>query len=109
MVQVCLLSAQTNQELLPAKEYYETGEKLWEQRKFEAARQQFKQAIAADINFTPAHRSYIDLSFQMDVNLRAGLQQEYEAYLKTNPNNASNWCRSGLGQLYLNMNRPRRR
>jgi len=90
--------AQLKQDLSTAKKYYDEGEKLWEQNKLDEARQQFKKAIAADINFTPAHRSYIDLSLRMDEEFRFELQQEYKAYLKTQPNNPV--IHYALGKIY---------
>jgi tetratricopeptide (TPR) repeat protein len=81
-----------------AKEYYNQGEKLREQFKLDQARMSFKNAIKEDVNFTQAHRSYIDVSLQMGDKARKELQDEYEAYLQTQPNNPVFYY--ALGRIY---------
>jgi len=81
-----------------AKEYYHQGEKLLEQFKLDEARAHFKKAIEEDMNFTQAHRSYIDVSLQMGEEFRDELQKEYEAYLATQPNNPVIYY--ALGRIY---------
>ena len=90
--------AQLKKDSLSAQSYYQEGEKLWKLRKLEEAKEQFKKAIAADINFTPAHRSYIDLTLGMADESRTELQKEYEALLKAHPNNPV--IHYSLGKIY---------
>jgi tetratricopeptide (TPR) repeat protein len=81
-----------------AKEYQSQGEKLMEQFKLDQARASFKKAIEEDMNFTQAHRSYIDVSLQMGEEFRDELQKEYEAYLKAQPENPVIYY--ALGRIY---------
>lgn len=81
-----------------AEEYYSQGEKLKEQLKLDKARINFKNAIEEDMNFTQAHRSYIDVSLQMGEEFRLELQEEYEAYLRAQPNNPVIYY--ALGRIY---------
>ena len=81
-----------------AEEYYSQGEKLKEQLKLDQARINFKNAIEEDMNFTQAHRSYIDVSLQIGEEFRLELQVEYEAYLSAQPNNPVIYY--ALGRIY---------
>lgn len=90
--------AQPKKDLSTAQSYYQEGEKFWKLNKLEEAQGQFKKAIAADINFTPAHRSYIDLTLGMADESRIELQKEYEALLKDYPHNPV--IHYSLGKIY---------
>jgi len=81
-----------------AEEYYRQGEKLMEQFKLDQARLYFKKATKEDMNFTQAHRSYIDISLQMGKEFRNELQEEYEAYLGAQPGNPVIYY--ALGRIY---------
>ena len=81
-----------------AEKYYQQGEKLLGQFKLHDARAHFKKAIEEDMNFTQAHRSYIDVSLQMGEELREELQKEYEAYLGAQPDNPVIYY--ALGRIY---------
>jgi len=59
-----------------AEEYYNQGKKFMEQIKLDEARALFKKAIKERINFTQAHRSYIDVSLRMGEEFRTELQKE---------------------------------
>jgi tetratricopeptide (TPR) repeat protein len=85
-------------DLSKAEEYYHQGEKLLEQFKLEEARAHFKKAIEEDMNFTQAHRSYIDVSLQMGEEFREELQEEYEAYLGAQQDNPVIYY--ALGRIY---------
>lgn len=82
-----------------AEEYYSQGEKLREQLKLSQARISFRNALKEDMSFTQAHRSYIDVSLQMGEEIRKELQDEYEAYLRAQPNNPVIYY--ALGSPYL--------
>jgi tetratricopeptide (TPR) repeat protein len=85
-------------DLSKAEEYYHRGEKLLEQFKLKEARAHFKKAIEEDMNFTQAHRSYIDVSLQMGEEFRNELQGEYEAYLGAQQDNPVIYY--ALGRIY---------
>lgn len=93
-----LVLAEQKQISAKAEEYLSQGEKLMEQFKLSQARISFRNAIKEDMNFTQAHRSYIDVSLQMGEEIRKELQDEYEAYLRAQPNNPVIYY--ALGRIY---------
>lgn len=85
-------------DLSKAEAYYHQGEELLEQSKLDEARLLFKKAIEEDMNFTQAHRSYIDVSLQMGEEFRNQLLEEYEAYLEAQQDNPVIYY--ALGRIY---------